>query len=740
MKKFFNLTLLSAIALTGTSVFTGCSSSDDIILPVEQKKVADNPTYDPVGQTVTTQFVLNISAATNNNTRQTATTVQRNANFRGMKDAKLIGLATNSSYLAPYAGGTTTTDWNATSGIKSKMYDLGTLYGANAVSNTGTDNADNSSHRVVELTLPLTTDAMLVYGRAIPSGTDEENGKVVYNVTTAPENTTFDLVSRLGDNNAKYVQTCNLAALVLNRIMLSEIAERTYSVGNEYKTTVSGTDGYKQTENLAALSWRELGAATTTLAPLQENLAMLYKAITGFTTFGGTAPSNSDAVVRSGSASAILDMVKDTYKTVKSVYYATPTNDLELNAQRLAYEIMTRIEYYFTLNEGVVNAFRTIGTPSTEGSIAYALVHNNIISTDTYNTNYGDVTNALFTTFPTSFNLPAGVSQLYFTAYSATTGAATGGFTYTNPSQSLLEISQTLDPTKYMYPSELLYFDNSLLRVNDAEKAAADYPNGYNVWDTESNWSGWTTGKVGSTTRSVAVKNNINYGVAMLQTAVVLKEGVTAFKDNRSAIVTTESDQTLSAAQVSGFTLTGVLIGGQYKKLGWNYIAKSGATSNDNYVIYDNHIANNGAIPTTTTKENYTLVFDNYNAGGDQGDVLVALEFENGNEKDFYGKGGIVTKGSKFYLVGKLDLDAASNYSTFAWPTTYAIPPYTSGATTETKRVFVQDYMTVATFTIDEESLKNAYNTVPDLRATQTSLGLSVDLNWREGLNFQSTF
>jgi hypothetical protein len=25
---------------------------------------------------------------------------------------------------------------------------------------------------------------------------------------------------------------------------------------------------------------------------------------------------------------------------------------------------------------------------------------------------------------------------------------------------------------------------------------------------------------------------------------------------------------------------------------------------------------------------------------------------------------------------------------------------------------------------------------VPDLRSTQTSLGLSVDLNWREGLNF----
>jgi hypothetical protein len=50
--------------------------------------------------------------------------------------------------------------------------------------------------------------------------------------------------------------------------------------------------------------------------------------------------------------------------------------------------------------------------------------------------------------------------------------------------------------------------------------------------------------------------------------------------------------------------------------------------------------------------------------------------------------------------------------------------------------VFIQDYLTTATFKIGANSLKNAFITVPDLRSTQTSLGLSVDLNWREGLNF----
>ena len=717
MKKLFNFALVGAIALTGATMFTGCSGSDDAVAE------NNNPNFNEKTNDVNVQFVLNVATNTGDNTtRQSATIVQKNANFRGMKDAKLIGLASGkaTSFIAPYLGETTQTDWTTGSNMKSKVYDLGTLYAANSVDNTGTNNENTSSHRVVELTLPLTTDAMLVYGRAIPSGTDEANGKVTMPTSyAAPENITFDLVSRLGDNGTKYSHTCNLVALILNRIMLSEVAALAYDSDSPYKTprTATNANAYKQTEDLAALSWRTLGVDESgTLPPLQENLSKLYKAITGFTT--------STTAIRSGSANAITDMVKDAYSIVKSVYEATPTTDDELNAQRLAYEILSRIEYYFTSSGG---AFRTVGTPTTEGSIAKALVDNNVMLSSEFTTNYGDVTNVLLTGLPVSFNLPAGVSQLFFTAYSAETGAASGGFSYNSPSQSLIDIASTLNPAKYMYPSELLYFD--------AEVAAADYPNGYGTWDTESEWSGWTIGAVKSTTRSVAVKNNINYGVSMLQTSVALKSGVTEFKDNRSAIVTSESDQTLSVAEVSGFTLTGVLIGGQYKKLGWNYLAKAGASDNDNFVIYDNQIVNDGDIPTTSGNENYTLVFDNYSGGGDQQDVQVALEFQNGNEKDFYGKGGVIPKGSKFYLVGKLAL--TNGTGTISWPEKYAIPPYTAaGASTETKRVFIQDYTTTVTFTIGAESLKNAYSTVPDLRASQISLGLSVDLNWRPGLNF----
>ena len=46
--------------------------------------------------------------------------------------------------------------------------------------------------------------------------------------------------------------------------------------------------------------------------------------------------------------------------------------------------------------------------------------------------------------------------------------------------------------------------------------------------------------------------------------------------------------------------------------------------------------------------------------------------------------------------------------------------------------MFFQDHNTIATVTIN--SLKNAYNCVPDLRAPKLELGLSVDLKWEEGL------
>jgi hypothetical protein len=346
---------------------------------------------------------------------------------------------------------------------------------------------------------------------------------------------------------------------------------------------------------------------------------------------------------------------------------------------------------------------------------------------------YGDVQHGDLKAFPTSFGLPLGVALLNYDA--------TNGFTHRNVPTSLLDKNATLAENHYMYPAELLYFDNSALRLHNVTQKVTDYPNGYTPWDTEASWTakGWTSGAVNSSTRSVAVKNNINYGVAMLKTIVTLDGSVTEFEDNRHGIVPTEENQKLTAAQVKQFQLVGVLVGGQNHQVGWNYLPKNTDSDEWSYVVYDNKVVN-GAIPTPSGEETYTLVFDNYYPNTTQTDeVLIALEFKN-NGNDFYGLGNMIRAGGTFYLVGKLSLSSATMPATFAWPTTYAIPPYTTaGASQEVERVFIQDFMTTATFKIGANSLKNAYVTVPDLRSSQTSLGLSVNLEWLPGLEFTTT-
>ena len=713
MKKNFMFAMIGAIALTGAVGLTSCSSSDDVAADV-------NPNFNEKTNDVNVQFVLNVATAPNQFTRQSDVTVQRDQHFRGIQNATLVGLATgNPGVLAPYLGGTTTTDWDATSGIKAKFYDLGTLYGSSAVNNEGTNNRDNSSRRVLQLSMPIATDAMLVYGRAIPNADTEENGKVTMTIGTAPEDITFKLNQRLVEGRVnEYNQTCDLAVTILNRIIASEIG------GNPAgQRTING---YTNVAALPAISWPDLGTSTASLSPLEEILANAFKTLTTI---------NTDEY-RAGSSSAISSIAFYVYNISKGVYNATATGDKELNAQILAYEIMRRIDNYFEKYDDASATEEQTTFLDVSVIKNHMMTATSMTSTE-FDNQFGLVQHGDLKAFPASFGLPYGVALLDY-------DATTNKFSHRVTNTSLLQ-NGTLAENHYMYPAELMYFDNSALRVNNNTVAATAYPNGYGTWDTEASWTtGWTTGTVSSSTRSVAVKNNINYGVAMLQTKVAL-DG-TLFNDNRH-VITGEPDQTLTEDQVKQFKLTGVLVGNQNPELGWDYLAKTSSATDWKYVVYDNKVAS-GTIPTAAGKENYTLLFDNYLPGGGSQttEVLVALEFKNeGN--DFYGLGNMIRAGGTFYLVGKLKtLPEATNANhhytgtgTITWPTTYAIPPYnTDGTSKEITRVFIQDYMTTATFKIGANSLKKAYVTVPDLRSSQTSLGLSVNLEWQTGLDFET--
>ena len=391
MKKNFKYALMSAIAVVGAVSFSACSSSDEIV---------DNPDYNPEKNTVTTNFVLNVAYADPASTRQSTTTVQKNTNFRGIQDAKLIALGTgNSSFLAPYDGSVTTGG-----GYVKTTFDLGTLYSSTAIT-LPANNENSSSHRVLQLELPVNSDAMLIYGRAIPTGTNDENGIVDVNIAANPESSTFKLVSRLkgsiasgvNDLSAVYDQTLNLAALLFNRIMGSTVS----ATDGVYTYNSGQSNQYTSSAALPAVAWKNISGEGN---GLQHSLRVAYDKIR----------VQSDEY-RNGSSQALRNQVLDIYKTVDAVLNATSTNDTEVNAQRLAKEIKGRIDRYFDVNltaEPNTIAFKSIGTSEEPSSIANALISNSIISAANFSSQYGNVTDADLIGFPSSFNLPEGTALL----------------------------------------------------------------------------------------------------------------------------------------------------------------------------------------------------------------------------------------------------------------------------------------------------------------------------------------
>lgn len=316
--------------------------------------------------------------------------------------------------------------------------------------------------------------------------------------------------------------------------------------------------------------------------------------------------------------------------------------------------------------------------------------------------------------YPNNINLPDGAVELSFNATSKKfTYAATSGLTGLT----------TLDASKICFPASIYYFQSSDLAATAKEMDSNEWPTTTAKWTgTTAPWlkaentlaDGWTA-SVQPTTRSIAMRQNINYGVANLATTV--KCGAASLADNTTLSVTDPSEFAGTVAvPEAGFPVTGLLIGGQPTKVGFNFQP----TSDAEYVqtIYDNNLTGivaKNAEPTTT---NYTIVLpnDKGRTATDQNTVNVAIELTNNSGVAFRGADGIIPAGGKFYLVGKLE------------PKTKALTGVDKPA------VFMSDYKTTLNLTI--KSLQNAYNTIPDLRSTKLQLGLSVDLDWKTGIQF----
>lgn len=318
-----------------------------------------------------------------------------------------------------------------------------------------------------------------------------------------------------------------------------------------------------------------------------------------------------------------------------------------------------------------------------------------------------------YSTYPNNINLPDGAVQLSFDATNKFTYAATSSLTGI----------QNLNASKVCFPASIYYFQSSDLAATAVELDASKWPTSTTAWtgttapwlkDANSLADGWTS-DVKATTRSIAMRQNINYGVANLATTV--KCGAASLPDNTDLTVTDPSEFTGTVTvPTEGFSVTGLLIGGQPTKVGFDFQP----ASNDAfaYTIYDKNLTGIVAMNGVASAVNYTIVLPNDKGRGvaDQNKVNVAIELTNNSVVAFRGADGIIPAGGKFYLVGQLD-PKDHNVTNVANPA-----------------VFMSDYMTTMNLTI--KSLKSAYNTIPDLRSTKLQLGLSVDLEWQKGIQF----
>ena len=449
------------------------------------------------------------------------------------------------------------------------------------------------------------------------------------------------------------------------------------------------------------------GSETEWKSVPEDQNATLYAAYANFTGIGSTG-------ARAGSADAILKTVEQLYNLLSSI-----------PQENTYYPFVSAIRAAITDGGSSGITLRALTTDPNNVKLEYTM-------TDTKLTN-----------FPRENGLPDGAMQLSF-------DNSNNSFSYKSSANVGTASDLVFDVTKLTYPAALAYFVNTPARATTAEISATGanaWPKTVTAWDeawaSSGQYNSWTQ-IVNSNSRTVALQYNINYGVACLETTFQCKSGLTELEDNGGAFgeSSTGTNNNRITIPSNGFKVTGIIIGGQTQSVNWDFL---NPTTDRAYAVYDRYMAGKDGMNDfiyakagTQSDANYTLVFDNYvnpqSPSTPQEAVNIAIELENNSNAEFYGVDGKIAKGQKFYLVAKLDPNDNQDGGTASGTITWPEATKSNFPAREVNRVFIQDYTTKAKFTIN--SLKNAYVTIPDLRASKLQLGLSVDLQWRTGLTF----
>lgn len=403
---------------------------------------------------------------------------------------------------------------------------------------------------------------------------------------------------------------------------------------------------------------------------------------------------------RAGSAEAVLATVQHMYTTING-YTSLSDGD-----QTIATAVKTAI----TTAPGKLN----------ETTIEWATEGSTLLSQ---------------TTFPANLGLPLGAAQYQYNATST-------AFEYVTSATPSVANTPVAD---FIYPSELFYFTNTPLKETSGN---VDWPNTPATW-TSASYSAWGDA-VQASSKNIALVNNVQYGTALLATQVkCTPDASSKLYDNSKEKDPTVNENKAITYQDNMFPLTGVLVGTQPSSVGWNFLPTGTYTKciyDKNVTYYNTTNSSEETIYANATGDNYsglnyTLVYDNngYLNTDNNGSVNICLEFTNNSNDDFYGKDGLIKKGQKFYLIGKLDLTSKTIPTEFPTAVGNKNAVYYPSVNL---RVFIQDYTTTAKCNItagsatEKGSLANALSCIPDMKAVTQEIGLSVDLEWKAGLTF----
>ena len=681
MKKNF---LMFVALVAATLGFTACSS-DDGLASAEQGQEQERGV-------VKTQFTISIPQGTSGTTRMASGIVQATealADFRGIKDIELYPFDTQVGVGS--ISGTTT--------IPSKILLAGGTstnkkYGPSGKSDYTIDGKDNlftnsKSHLYQDVDIPIGTRAFMFYGEAAGNAAERIQGKLNKTISG----------STLGGIKFSHQQIKPDGNVGDHGIT---IAAYMTSIANAH---TSAGKYWKDTKNVA--------------------LRALYEEFTGENE-NGQLTNNG---VKAGSWTNVRAAIQQLYSNL--TIGDGDTDDTKNMKTAIKDAIKNKTTYGVHDDDG-------------DGTLTFGTFREEIPGTDPKE--------YIEYSYPRDLGLPDGAAFVRWTPVADnpdTDEVELGHFdALANNSNTGTNIP-SLD--RYVYPPSLYYRVLSNIKTSTSIKGTSvtqpynddvywgDILDYYNA-TSEEIAAGYNNTAVSSKTRSIVIKNPVQYSVGRLDATIVAD--ATTIQDNAKK---TNFDVGNSSTK---FKVTGILIGGQ-KPVDYKFQQRSDATTF--YTIYDNSFEHDTEIaPVYLRSSNntpiYTLALETKSATGDNDEnaiAKIAVEFENNSGQTLVGKDNeLIPDGCRFYLIGTLDpnknttqkyvFPAADDPNKVDDPTNSSLSDPTLNNSDVIKKAFVQDYKTIVTLKV--ANLNNAYNTLPDLTLPQLEMGLSVDLGWQTGI------